>query len=58
MVEFALDYHRANRKEKRAAFANVYEFWGNDLPLDEYVDWRLNSIHHQRAVWYLSLIHI
>jgi len=50
MVELALDYHRANPQEKRAAFANVYEFWGNDLPLDEYVEWRLNSSHHQRAV--------
>ena len=56
MVEFALDYHRANHQEKCAAFANVYEFWGNDLPLDEYVDWRLNSIHHQRAVWYVGVL--
>ncbi len=51
-----LDCHRADHDEKRAAFANVYEFWGNELPLDEYVQWRLNSIHHQRAIWYVGVV--
>ncbi|MBA61602.1 MAG: hypothetical protein CMJ76_04480 [Planctomycetaceae bacterium] len=56
MAESKLDCHQANLEEKCAAFANVYEFWGNELPLDEYVQWRLNSIHHQRASWYVGTV--
>ena len=56
MTESRLDCHRANHEEKCAAFTNVYECWGNDLPVDEYVQWRLQSIHHQRAIWYVGVV--
>ena len=51
-----LDCHRASLDERRAAFTNVYEFWGNDLPLDKYVQWRLKSLHHLRATWYVGVL--
>ena len=55
MTESVLECHRANKAEQQVAFANVYEFWGNDLPLEEYVQWRMNSLHHQRATWYVGI---
>lgn len=56
MTNPQLDCHQASHEEKCAAFANVYEFWGNDMPLEQYVQWRLNSIHHQRAIWYVGTV--
>jgi len=55
MTNEHLDCHQASHEEKCTAFANVYEFWGNDMPLDQYVQWRLSSIHHQRAIWYVGV---
>ena len=51
-----LDIHRATPAEQEAAYRNVHEFWGRGLPLDEFLQRRHASLHHQRAEWYVGCI--
>lgn len=45
--------HRADRDEKIAAYRLAYESWGDDRPIDEWVDRRLESPRHNRADWWV-----
>ena len=51
-----LDCHIANDAERAAAFGNVYECWGDERPIDEYVAWRMQSVQHARATWYVGTV--
>jgi len=45
--------HRADRDEKIAAYRLAYESWGDDRPIDQWVDRRLASPRHNRADWWV-----
>ena len=51
-----LDCHIANDSERAAAFGNVYECWGDERSLEEYVAWRLQSAQHARATWWVGCV--
>ena len=52
----SLEIHPADAGEQRAAYTNVHEVWGGEQPLEEYLAWRLNSVQHQRACWYVGCL--
>ena len=45
--------HPADRDEKIAAYRLAYESWGDDRPIDIWVDRRLESPRHNRADWWV-----
>lgn len=45
--------HLADRDEKIDAYRLAYESWGDDRPIDEWVDRRLESPRHNRADWWV-----
>jgi len=51
-----LDCHIADDSERAAAFGNVYECWGDERPIEEYVAWRLQSVQHARATWCVGCV--
>ncbi len=51
-----LDCHEADNTERAAAFGNVYECWGDERPIDDYVAWRMQSVQHARATWYVGTV--
>jgi len=48
--------HVAENDELLAAYRNVHEVWGGDLALEEYLRWRLGSLQHRRARWYVGCL--
>jgi len=51
-----LDCHIANDSERAAAFGNVHECWGDERSVEDYVAWRMQSIQHARASWYVGCV--
>ncbi|GIS61224.1 MAG: hypothetical protein CM1200mP2_34490 [Planctomycetaceae bacterium] len=51
-----LDCHIANDTERAAAFGNVHECWGDERSVEDYVAWRMQSIQHARASWYVGCV--
>lgn len=52
----SLDVHPAAPEEIAAAHRNVFDIWSKGLPLDEHVQYRLNSPSHSRATWYVGTL--
>ena len=51
-----LDCHIANDTERAAAFGNVHECWGDVRSVEDFVAWRMQSIQHARASWYVGCV--
>ncbi len=50
----ALDVHEASPKERRAAFANVFEVWPQAPTQEEHIRRRESMPHHRRARWFVG----
>ncbi len=51
-----LDIHPAARSERLQAYRNVHEVWGGGVDLDAYVRWRVESVQHNRATWFVGCL--
>ena len=45
----------ADATQKETAFQQVFDVWPCGATIEEHLQWRLNSVQHQRAVWYVGL---
>ena len=53
-----LDCHLADDAERVAAFSNAHEWWGEERSVEEYVEWRMQSVQHARASWYVGCVDV
>src|SRR5262245_45151853 len=51
-----LQIHAASHDELIAAHSNVHDIWSKGRPLDEHLRYRLESVSHSRAAWYVGAI--
>lgn len=46
----------ASTAQRNTAFAQVFEIWPCGATLEAHLQWRLNSVQHLRATWYVGCI--
>lgn len=51
-----LDIHPASEAERLAAYRNVHDVWSRGLPMEEHLAWRLQSVQHNRARWFVGCV--
>lgn len=53
MFSATYDIHPASSSEQHAAYVNVHEVWGRNLPMDVFLNHRYQSETHNRADWFV-----
>ena len=56
MSSATYDIHLASSSEQHAAYVNVHEVWGGNVPLDDFLSHRYQSETHNRADWFVLTV--
>ena len=51
-----LDVHPASPEEVIVAHRNVFDIWNKGRSLDEHIQYRLESLPHRRATWFVGCV--